>query len=203
MSHNNFLQRFSLLPAIIQIFCQGEVDANKFSENLKKTLTKSEKFVYYKAVPLKNSFVSYRNLTSFRLFRATIAQLVEHLTCNEGVAGSIPAGGSWKKSKSKRQTARGSFCCLHFAFSYGEVPERPNGADCKSAGSAFGGSNPSLSTRIKQKAESKKKKAKSKRQKAKKLCRLQNRVLAHVAQSVEHFLGKEEVIGSIPIVSSS
>lgn len=25
---------------------------------------------------------------------ATIAQLVEHLTCNEDVAGSIPAGGS-------------------------------------------------------------------------------------------------------------
>ncbi len=25
---------------------------------------------------------------------------------------------------------------------------------------------------------------------------------AHIAQSVEHFLGKEEVIGSIPIVGS-
>ena len=25
---------------------------------------------------------------------------------------------------------------------------------------------------------------------------------AHIAQSVEHFLGKEEVIGSIPIVST-
>ena len=33
------------------------------------------------------------------------------------------------------------------AFSYfGEVPERPKGADCKSAGTAFGGSNPPLST---------------------------------------------------------
>ena len=28
----------------------------------------------------------------------------------------------------------------------GEVPERPKGADCKSAGTAFGGSNPPLST---------------------------------------------------------
>ena len=28
----------------------------------------------------------------------------------------------------------------------GGVPKRPNGADCKSAGSAFGGSNPPLST---------------------------------------------------------
>ena len=27
-------------------------------------------------------------------------------------------------------------------------------------------------------------------------------VLAHIAQSVEHFLGKEEVIGSNPIVST-
>ena len=28
-------------------------------------------------------------------------------------------------------------------------------------------------------------------------------VIAHIAQSVEHFLGKEEVIGSIPIMGSS
>jgi hypothetical protein len=26
--------------------------------------------------------------------------------------------------------------------------------------------------------------------------------MAHIAQSVEHFLGKEEVIGSIPIMGS-
>ena len=31
----------------------------------------------------------------------------------------------------------------------GEVPERPKGADCKSAGVAFGGSNPPLSTIMK------------------------------------------------------
>ena len=29
---------------------------------------------------------------------------------------------------------------------YGEVPEWPKGADCKSVGTAFDGSNPSLST---------------------------------------------------------
>ena len=85
----------------IQNFCQGVPNKNNFSENCKNYLTKSENFVYYKAVPFKNSFVSYRNLTLFRLSRATIAQLVEHLTCNEGVAGSIPAGGSWKKAKGK------------------------------------------------------------------------------------------------------
>ena len=27
--------------------------------------------------------------------------------------------------------------------------------------------------------------------------------MAHIAQSVEHFLGKEEVTGSIPVVGSS
>jgi hypothetical protein len=27
--------------------------------------------------------------------------------------------------------------------------------------------------------------------------------IAHIAQSVEHFLGKEEVTGSIPVVSTS
>ncbi len=30
----------------------------------------------------------------------------------------------------------------------GQVPERSNGADCKSAGLAFGGSNPSLPTKL-------------------------------------------------------
>ncbi len=33
-------------------------------------------------------------------------------------------------------------------FIYGGVPERPKGADCKSAGSAFEGSNPSPSTKL-------------------------------------------------------
>ncbi len=31
-----------------------------------------------------------------------------------------------------------------FRISYGEVPERPKGADCKSVGYTFEGSNPSL-----------------------------------------------------------
>ena len=32
-----------------------------------------------------------------------------------------------------------------FVFGNGEVPERPKGADCKSVGYTFEGSNPSLS----------------------------------------------------------
>ena len=48
------------------------------------------------------------------------------------------------------------------------MPEWPKGADCKSAGYAFVGSNPTLGTN------------------------------ALLAQLVEHFHGKEEVSGSIP-----
>ena len=48
------------------------------------------------------------------------------------------------------------------------MPERPKGADCKSAGYAFVGSNPTLGT------------------------------IALLAPLVEHFHGKEEVSGSSP-----
>ena len=43
----------------------------------------------------------------------------------------------WRDSSGKRLWCLGS---------RGEVPEWPKGADCKSAGYAFEGSNPSLST---------------------------------------------------------
>src|SRR5512139_1744266 len=56
---------------------------------------------------------------------AGVAQPVEQLICNQQVAGSSPIASS----------------------RYGGVPEWPKGADCKSVGSAFGGSNPPPSTR--------------------------------------------------------
>ena len=59
-------------------------------------------------------------------YEAGVAQSVEQLICNQHVGGSIP-----------------------LASSNGEVPERPKGADCKSAGEAFDGSNPSLTTKFK------------------------------------------------------
>ncbi len=59
--------------------------------------------------------------------KASVAQVVEQLICNQWVGGSIPFAGSMLGDK-------------------GEVPERSKGADCKSAGEAFGGSNPPLST---------------------------------------------------------
>ena len=51
-----------------------------------------------------------------------MAQLAEQLICNQQVIGSIPIVGS-----------------------YGWIPEWPKGADCKSVGNAFEGSNPSPS----------------------------------------------------------
>ena len=58
----------------------------------------------------------------------------------------------------------------------GRIPEWPNGADCKSAGSAFGGSNPSAPTGF---------------------------VNAKIAQLVEHDLAKVGVAGSSPVFRSS
>lgn len=54
---------------------------------------------------------------------AGVAQSVEQLICNQLVGGSIPLA----------------------SLKHGEVPEWPKGSDCKSAGEAFGGSNPPLS----------------------------------------------------------
>ena len=64
---------------------------------------------------------------SFCHLIASVAQPVEQLICNQWVGGSIPFAGLMEGET-------------------GEVPERSKGADCKSAGSAFGGSNPPLST---------------------------------------------------------
>jgi hypothetical protein len=59
---------------------------------------------------------------------AGVAQSVEQLICNQQVAGSSPIASS------------------SLSFVTGGVPERPKGADCKSAGGAYGGSNPPPST---------------------------------------------------------
>ena len=59
---------------------------------------------------------------------ADVAQLAEQLTCNQQVIGSIPIVG--------------------LKNYYGGIPKWPKGADCKSVGSAFEGSNPSPSTNI-------------------------------------------------------
>ena len=64
------------------------------------------------------------------IFNADVAQLAEQLICNQQVIGSSPIIGLLK--------------ILYFHF--GWIPEWPKGADCKSVGTAFEGSNPSPST---------------------------------------------------------
>src|SRR5262245_8088147 len=90
----------------------------------------------------------------------------------------------------------------------GEVPERSKGADCKSVGSAFGGSNPPLPIvyghcdmgreYLSWLARQPSKLGVAGSSPVSRSCLV--RLRAHVAQEAEHFLGKEEVIGSSPIV---
>ena len=62
-------------------------------------------------------------LTDYSVF-GIIAQLGEHLPYKQRVIGSSPIG----------------------PIDYGWIPEWPKGADCKSVGTAFEGSNPSPTT---------------------------------------------------------
>ena len=64
---------------------------------------------------------------------AGVAQLVEQLICNQQVGGSSPSTGSITYGKQSSE--------------YGGIPEWPKGTDCKSAGFAFDGSNPSSPTK--------------------------------------------------------
>ena len=68
--------------------------------------------------------------TIFNDIYAGVAQLAEQLICNQQVDGSIPFTSS-----------------IFLITEYGQVPEWPKGTDCKSVGSAFGGSNPPPSTK--------------------------------------------------------
>ena len=64
--------------------------------------------------------------------------MVEQLICNQLVGGSSPFSGSIQ---------RYVLCVLLVQLNVeGQVPERPNGADCKSAVYDFSGSNPLLPT---------------------------------------------------------
>ena len=60
----------------------------------------------------------------FWVVYGVLAQLGEHLPYKQRVIGSSPIG----------------------PIDYGWIPEWPKGADCKSVGTAFEGSNPSPST---------------------------------------------------------
>ena len=106
---------------------------------------------------------------------AALAQLVELRFCKPTVAGSTPVSSStaWFPSGQREQTVN--------------LPAY-----------AFGGSNPSLPTRCECSSM-------VEPQPSKLVMSVRSRSLArvaYVAQSVEHFLGKEEVTGSNPVVGS-
>ena len=141
---------------------------------------------------------SFAFLTSSFVCRCS--STVEHLICNQVVASSILAIGlvgthPWEER-----------------FPSGQREQTVN-----LPAYAFGGSNPPLSTSmivssmgragIAQLVEREPSKlgvaGSSPVSRSKPRTLEQDRAKAHVAQSVEHFLGKEEVMGSIPVVGSS
>ena len=69
---------------------------------------------------------------------AGVAQPVEQLICNQQVGGSNPSTSSSLFRTGRRRE-----------IAYGGIPERSNGADCKSVVDDFGGSNPSRPTKKK------------------------------------------------------
>lgn len=79
---------------------------------------------------------------------ATLAQLVEHSPCKRMVVGSSPTSGSIEIPNKITNLELLSKINSWFVIFFGQIPERSNGADCKSAGYAFGGSNPSLPTKF-------------------------------------------------------
>ncbi len=88
---------------------------------------------------------------------------------------------------------------------YGQIPERSKGADCKSAGIAFVGSNPTLSTKyrgveqlVARRAHNPKVVGSSPTP-ATIFLSLNH---ADIAQSVERILGKDKVTSSILVISS-
>ena len=96
-----------------------------------RTTAETERFFVLKQIPPKKKYENEKKLLTNRLCSAKIilavgtagvAQLVEQLICNQQVGGSNPSTSS--------------------TILYGGIPERPNGADCKSVVTDFGGSNP-------------------------------------------------------------
>jgi hypothetical protein len=141
---------------------------------------------------------------------ASVAQLVEQLICNQRVGGSNPLAGFTERIRlsleSNMSTMRGS-SDVFFAW-YGQVPKRPNGAGCKPAGAILrrfesfpahinkmicGNSSVGRATAFQA------------------VCRgFESRFpllllvpIAHVAQLVEHVLGKDGVTSSSLVVGFS
>src|SRR5215813_4955247 len=123
---------------------------------------------------------------------ADVAQEVEQLTCNQQVVGSTPTIGSTRP---------------FVGTTHGEVPEWPKGADCKSAGVSLRRfeSSPLHAATLGRCGSSSVGRARAFQARGRGFdsrLPLVASSCAHVAQSAEHFLGKEEVTGSNPVVGS-
>ena len=69
-----------------------------------------------------------------------LGSMAEQLICNQQVVGSTPTVGFRGGLSTDMKMG---YCVL---IEYGRIPEWPKGTDCKSAGTAFEGSNPSPPT---------------------------------------------------------
>ncbi len=120
--------------------------------------------------------LSYLSLV---LWHAGVAQSVEQLICNQQVGGSSPSTSSNASSRTAPAMFPACVIAENFTGSvvppfqielasldfdlikdtillsgvhfnqYGGIPEWPKGTDCKSAGDAYGGSNPPSPTKTK------------------------------------------------------
>ena len=62
---------------------------------------------------------------------ADVAQLAEHLICNQAAVGSSPSIGSIEGAGTRGEALETK---RNLVSKQGKLPEWPNGADCKSAG---------------------------------------------------------------------
>ncbi len=149
------------------------------------------------------------------------SSMVEQLICNQQVAGSIPIASSPGPERTGRRRGR-IVRSASAGIVSGGVPERSKGTDCKSVATGFEGSNPSPSTT--QTAGARQRGGSSRGRAAHNRVargsssvgrapafqagcrgfetRLPLKESAHVAQLVEHVLGKDEVTRSIRVVGS-
>ena len=157
-----------------------------------------------------------------RFCKAGVAQPVEQLICNQRVGGSTPSASSTGSVMTGRPSypLRGRSIKRPCPAEQGEVPEWLKGADCKSAASWLrrfessplhqglpgGVSGEAIMAGIAQLARASAFQAEGRGFESRfplQFARVGQSVVSPRGSVVEHFLGKEGVTGSIPVVGSS
>jgi hypothetical protein len=131
----------------------------------------------------------------FRELDCRHGSTVEHSTCNRAVVGSIPTVGTINLDNILQ-------CKISY---YGGVPEWSKGTDCKSVGGCLRRfkSSPLHHFILQKSGSSSFGRALAFQAKGSEFePRLPLHFTAHVAQAVEHILGKDEVNGSSPFMST-